>query len=403
MEDVAIKVDKDETSAESLKITLNATDPDSDVSHFKLNSLPQNGTLYIDAEMTQAVANYSMDDSGTPFGPDRYTPANDQVSFEFVAKDSDSADDVDYSEPATATITIDDVPYAAGENKTVIENAEGENSVNISGNLLTDGDALNSGRDYQGRDGATLHQIKYIDASGAEQTATIPAAGATTIDTSHGELVVHSDGTYTYTPDGGIDHTAGSGAAVADNFSYTIIDSDGDISNWAEQRIDITDGAAPTISSNVAATVDEKHLPSGSEPDSAQLTKSGDFNIDKGTDDFDLTFDTAQTALDNLHLTSGGAALVYTRSADGHTLTATRGADGDTVFTVTITDPQTEAAGYNFVLQGPLDAGATQADIDLPFAVTVKDDDDGDNVQSTLTVTVIDDHIEPTREGDYRR
>ncbi len=432
VEDVAIAIDKDETASDALKITLTANDPDSDASHFKLTSLPpaEYGTLYTDAAMTTAVAidtdiavtgtneltlyfkpNYSTDGS-TPFGPDYYTASagtgvemtpNGEIAvlFNFQAKDTDPdalGNDV-YSNEGTAKITIDDVPIAVGETKEVVENAEGQSSVQLTGNLLTDGPDFAGGKDYQGKDGATVSQVRYTDDSDNEVTADV-ADGGSTFDTKYGSLTVNPDGSYTYTPDGGIDHSAGGddpvttpdahGDDIRETFSYTIKDGDGDVSDWAEQNIDIHDGALPDITDIDDGTIREANLPTGSDPDPDQTTITDGFTVTPGTDLFDVTFDST-TALEALGLTSGSTDLTYSISPDGHTLTAVKDGTTDEVFTVTITGYNTASPQYEFTLHAPLDHAAGDTEIELPFTVKVNDDDDGDNDTEDFTVTVVDD------------
>src|SRR3546814_1030103 len=92
-----------------------------------------------------------------------------------------------------------------------------------------------------------------------------------------------------------------------------------------------------------------------------------------------------------LNLKSGGEALSYTVSGDGHTLTATAGAaPGTPVFTVTITDPTNSSAGYTFTLNGPLDHDGAPS-LDLKFFDVTVTDSDGDADRGSFTVTVMDD------------
>src|SRR3546814_17424773 len=93
-------------------------------------------------------------------------------------------------------------------------------------NLITGGTTA----DTPGADGARIHQVRYTDGTGVEQTVTItpPATDTGELITQYGKLTVNADGSWSYTPEANIVHT--SGAPVSDLFSYTLIDGDDDVS-----------------------------------------------------------------------------------------------------------------------------------------------------------------------------
>ncbi len=137
------------------------------------------------------------------------------------------------------------------------------------------------------------------------------------------------------------------------------------------------------------ALVSEEALPTGnadSPPDPTDVTVfTGTIAVsdpDAG-DTLTVTLGAPATAL-----TSGGVAIVWTVSADGHTLTGTAGAAGPTVVTVAIND----AGAYTVTLLAHLDhpAGAGENTLDFVVPVTVTDSHDA-FVTTTLTVTVEDD------------
>src|SRR3546814_11726031 len=91
-----------------------------------------------------------------------------------------------------------------------------------------------------------------------------------------------------------------------------------------------------------------------------------------------------------LNLKSGGEALSYTVSGDGHTLTATAGAaPGTPVFTVTITDPTNRSAGYTFTFNGTL-THARAPSLDMTFLDETASDRDGEADRGTHTVSGMD-------------
>ena len=416
--DVSVEVDKDG----SVAITLNGSDVDSTISHFRVTGFSPNGTLYKDAGCTQAVnlnedmaaagnsltlyfkPTWAAVDGGEPFGPSWFDPANPDATFTFQAKDADPSDGVTYSANGTATVTIDDVPYTfQGADKTVVENYGGSNARSVGGNLLTDGADFASGKDYQGADNpANVYQVRYTDTGDVVQTKLLTAGtneggGNYSFDTKYGKLIVHADGSYTFIPDGSISHPVG--ADITETFAYTIIDQDGDISNFSDQNIIIQDGEAPAIGTPVNSTVDEANLDGGTAENIPLTTVTETLDVSTGTDGFDVKFDGTQTAIDALialGLSSNDKTLSYSVSGDGHTLTATRAVDGATVFTVTITNPTNTSAGYEFVLAEPLDhepAVSIGEDINLDFAVTIADDDHAaiDKASDTFRITIVDD------------
>ncbi len=169
----------------------------------------------------------------------------------------------------------------------------------------------------------------------------------------------------------------------------TVTDGDGDTESRSVDiggKISFLDDV-PMVGTPESAQVGEANLPLGIDPDPAALTVIGSLDVTVSADGIDTQFSPDTSALLALDLTSGGTALTYAVSPDGHTLTATAG--GATIFTATITNPGQASAGYQFVLSGPLDHdGAESLDIELGIVVT---DDDGDTATGSFTVTVNDD------------
>nr|WP_320135597.1 Ig-like domain-containing protein [uncultured Amphritea sp.] len=289
---------------------------------------------------------------------------------------------------------VDDIPTvgASEAEVSVVEGGVTVGSATGGVNLLDN--------DTQGADGARVHTVTYNNASGVETTTAAIADGGSTgaLTTQYGSLTVNSDGSWSYTSAAtsttttSVDHTA-NGNDVQDDFSYNVIDGDGDISSTkATQAIKVTD-TGPVIGTPVTNTgVDEGNLATGSDPTPEDLTVSGSLAVSKAADSIDTTFTTAtKTTLEGLSLTSGTTAVEYVLSNDNHTLTAYSGAgrtDADKVFTVEIKNPTADSASYEFTLQGVLDHSATTIDLDFGFTVT---DSDGDSDADNFSVTVTDD------------
>ncbi|KID12366.1 hypothetical protein P279_28775, partial [Rhodobacteraceae bacterium PD-2] len=284
----------------------------------------------------------------------------------------------------------DDAPAApqADTAVTVVEGGSRVGSANGGDNLLAN--------DTLGADGGRVHEITYTDAGGNSASVQIPQGGSETVSTQYGSLTVSSDGTWSYWPSDSANHVKPTNdTELRDDFSYTTIDGDGDVSpGSATQQITVTD-TVPELGMPQDTGIDEQHLANGSNPDAALREVSGTLDLTPGQDDVTVTFTTNSPPAG---LSSGGVDLVYVVSADGQTLTATKGAGGDTIFVVTLTDPTSATAGYTFDLRGPLDHDGA-ADLDLTFGVEARDSD-GDTALADFTVTVADDAPVTTLQVD---
>jgi large repetitive protein len=339
----------------------------------------QYGTLSItgyDAATGEISYSYTLTGS-TPDHSD--SAANDIIreTIQIAAVESDGDIRVD----SLVAGVEDDAPMTPAPDTpvSVVEGGAAVGTANGGDNLLSN--------DTLGADGGRVHEITYTDASGNSASVLIPQGGTELVITQYGSLTVASDGTWSYTPDASADHVKlTNDTELSDDFSYTTIDGDDDVSpGSATQQITVTD-TVPVLGTPQDASLDEQHLANGSSPDTALREVSGTLDLTPGQDDVNVTFTTDSPPSG---LSSGGVDLVYEVSTDGQTLTATKGAGGDTVFVVTLTDPTSAAAGYTFDLRGPLDHDGA-ADLDLTFGVEARDSDD-DTALADFTVTVVDD------------
>ncbi|WP_042013986.1 DUF5801 repeats-in-toxin domain-containing protein [Aeromonas fluvialis] len=225
----------------------------------------------------------------------------------------------------------------------------------VSGNVLLGSDAAVGGGDDDayGADGAG--RVLSIDINGVTYTWN----GAGLIDASVGADIVGNQLTDITTSLGGklsFDFSTGAWqytapqsvlADTSENFSYTIIDKDGDPSN-AILTINIED-SAPVI-----GKVDEDELPGGiTDGDAQTTTVSGSLvELLVGTNSGQFSLDSTPTGMPTL--TSDGVAVTYGFS--GNTLTAMAGAT--TIFTLVV---QSNGA-YTFTLLGPLDHSGANGD-----------------------------------------
>lgn len=193
----------------------------------------------------------------------------------------------------------------------------------------------------------------------------------------------------------------------------TATDGDGD---KATASVDIGDrfvfqDAGPTAGLvTEGGSVDEANLAIGSNPDTDQVSFTGQFtDLDFGADgagDIQFTEDGPNSTVGRLvqqGIESGNEPLQYVVSNDGHTLTAYRGdarTEAAKIFEVEIIDPQNANgdAGYKFTLHGALDHYTEDGDrltnIKLPIEGIEITDGDGDSVTTRFEVKVKDDTLD---------
>ncbi|MFM5162626.1 retention module-containing protein [Aeromonas rivipollensis] len=148
-----------------------------------------------------------------------------------------------------------------------------------------------------------------------------------------------------------------------------------------EVRAEVTDLAgnrvidgAPLIGQSDTLTLSEADLAKG------PVSATGSLHTGAGLDgNLQVSFGADQSALEQLGLTSQGAALSY--QINGQTLTANAG--GVTVFTLTLAND----GSYRILWQQSLDHG--QDSQSLPFSLEYRDSD-GDLVSANLTVKLVD-------------
>ncbi|WP_429148583.1 retention module-containing protein [Aeromonas rivipollensis] len=135
----------------------------------------------------------------------------------------------------------------------------------------------------------------------------------------------------------------------------------------------VIDGA-PLIGQSDTLTLSEADLAKG------PVSATGSLHTGAGLDgNLQVSFGADQSALEQLGLTSQGAALSY--QINGQTLTASAG--GVTVFTLTLAND----GSYRILWQQSLDHG--QDSQSLPFSLEYRDSD-GDLVSANLTVKLVD-------------
>uniref|UniRef100_UPI0018EED860 VCBS domain-containing protein n=1 Tax=Paracoccus binzhouensis TaxID=2796149 RepID=UPI0018EED860 len=343
-----------------------------------VNVSTEYGTLTItgyDAGTGTITYSYTIDTSTEDHSAAGQDVVSETIQVAVVETDGDIRVDrlvagVEDDVPGTP---VDDTPVSTVEGGAAVGSASG------GANLLAN--------DELGADGGRVHQVTYTDRAGNSATVTVAEGGSQTVETLYGELTVNSDGSWSYTPLDTVNHVQPTNdTELRDDFSYSTIDGDGDVSaGSATQQITVTD-TVPLFGTPDTASIDEEHLAVGSNPDPASREVTGSLNLTPGEDSLDVRLTTTTPPVG---LQSGGVDLRYVLSGDGHTLTADTGPGTDAVFVVTLTDPTDASAGYSFELLRPLDHGAN-ATMDLTFDVEVTDSD-GDTDTASFDVEVVDD------------
>ncbi|KZD20585.1 DUF5801 repeats-in-toxin domain-containing protein [Tardiphaga robiniae] len=230
-----------------------------------------------------------------------------------------------------------------------------------------------------------------------------------------------NSGSYVVTQYRSLDHDNGS--ATFQNidlaFNFTATDSDGDTVNGTLHAV-IADTVPVVTGPADESTVNEGNgetPPSEGGGDMPSLLVVGgsftpkdtgavslhiDWRSDNqnptaagGAHDRSVTFTAAtQTALENLGLTSDGATIIYTISADGTLLTATtaasEGHSARTIFTVQLSDSGN--GSYDFTLLDNLDhRGSSEGSQALTFGFIATDSDGDSTVPANFTVNITDD------------
>ncbi|SFQ02309.1 VCBS repeat-containing protein, partial [Mesorhizobium sp. NFR06] len=374
---------------------------------FTVNSPDGIGSLNINGQVISAAA---LANSGstpieitTPLGNtltiNGYDAATGQVSYTYTLLHSEphpgagtdsifdnmtvtvTDSDGDVSLPGTLSVQIvDDVPTANADTDAVPSGSHAP----IDGNVITgagsDGNA--GGADIQGADGASVTSAYGKDGAGSAQTVT--GAGVS-IAGEYGTLLLHSDGTYTYT------RAAETKGGVDDVFHYTLTDGDGDQSSTT---LTISIGNTPPTIDGLTpeanggdVTVNEAALNAGtpggpgSDPASTAETGTGTFTIASPDGIASLTID------GHAFITNGVFTADSFTTALGNTLNVTgyNAATGEVSYTYTLLDNEAHdpVQGTNNLFEN--------------FTVSLTDQD-GQNASSTLSVDILDDV--PTAKAD---
>ncbi|WP_462323865.1 T1SS-143 repeat domain-containing protein [Desulfoplanes sp.] len=208
-----------------------------------------------------------------------------------------------------------------------------------------------------------------------------------------GDLTVNPDGTWDFSVDTTLPEIQylAPGESLVQTYNVTVDDGQGGTMTQPITIVIQGTEDLPSIGIPESSSVHENDLPAGSDTTKEPVQVSGSLDSAYGGDGVgEMAFDSIQSGLNGLGLTSGGQPLIYSVSGDGSTVTATAGIGGSSVFQVVLSNVN-EPGTYTFTLLEPLDhTGSNLEFVDLPFDFKVSDRD-GDVVSDTFSVRVEDD------------
>ncbi|KQU98708.1 hypothetical protein ASD12_20150 [Mesorhizobium sp. Root102] len=320
---------------------------------------PSTGAIQYNYTVTESVTHPNQTNG---FEPTDTVPDNFSITVTDVDGDSAST--------TFAVAIVDDVPTAVADTDSIAAGQFGPATGNVlvGGTDAVDANTTDGVADTQGADGATVVGV-------TKGTTNVDLDSAATLNTpvqgEYGKLTLHSDGSYTYVRD------AGTPGGVADVFTYTIKDGDGDtshttltisIGNSTPVITDLTPEAngGDVIVNEAALNVGTPGGP-GSDPASTAEAAAGTFTVSSPDGIHSLAID------GNAFITDGVFTAGSFTTALGNTLNVTgyNAATGQVSYTYTLVDNEAHDP-----IQG-------QNNLFENFTVTLTDQDD-QSVSDTL-------------------
>ncbi len=196
-------------------------------------------------------------------------------------------------------------------------------------------------------------------------------------------LVLNTNGSYTFTLLGSIDHAIGSDEKQL-NFTVVATDFDGDTASIVLPVTILDD--QPVITGLETLSVSEGDLAQGSNVDKQPVSVEGQFSIQGADTVASFALDSSVNPVQGL--TSNGMAVTLSAPVnDGNgNLTYTAMTGSVTVFTLNLNSDGT----YSFTLAAPVEHALNSDSLTLNFKV-IATDFDGDTSSIVLPVTVVDD------------
>ncbi|MBK1872024.1 VCBS domain-containing protein [Marinobacter sp. 1-3A] len=348
-----------------------------------VGGVPTLGKLHFSYELT-AAQNTPADSNDPTAG------LNSTDDFALTVTDAGGAD----SSGTLVVNIIDDVPVAADDANSIVEDA----AAPVTGNVI--------GNDTVGADGAGVTAISSVNVAGNTATNT---GGVLEIDGAFGTLTINPDGSYSYALDNsnltvqGLTDTE----SLTETFTYTLTDGDGDTAsanldltiNGTDDAVTVTvpvDDAATTPDGNTADhVVFESALATGSAPGAADTQVVSSFTV---------------AALDGL-AAGNGVSLAYTNvNGQARTLElskaqvealGTQSQTIDTQYGEIVLNGYSQAAdgtitiNYSYTLERAPQVTGNDTNDNIVITAT---DRDGDTDSQTLGIKVVDDA--PTAVAD---
>ena len=266
------------------------------------------------------------------------------------------------------------------------DTAEGKLTVEVHDDgpvAVADDVTLTEAAAQAGGSGANVLNNDVFGADAPENTTVSSVNGGTPgqpVDGQYGKLTLNADGSYTYTLNAGVD--VPKGETYTEEFTYTIMDKDGDTSE-ATLTIHVTgDESTPSISvpdaDDAAATVYESGLDEGgSEASTNRETTSGEITLTLNGEAATVTIGGREFAVDadgNASIAAGGESI---DTGEGR-LVITGISGGKVSYTYTLKENQTHDEGQ----------GNNTLTDNIAISVT---DATHDTASGTLVITIVDD------------
>ena len=286
--------------------------------------------------------------------------ANGEYSFEYTLTDN-TIDHPEAGSVGTPEGVADSFDF-------IVTDDDGDTATDtLVIDILDDGPVAVDDSAATGEDQPITIDVFADDTEGADG---VDVADITFDDTgTDGTVVYNGDGTFTFTPDPGFGGET--------TFTYTIIDADGDPST-ATVTITVPEDSVPTLAP-ITGSVDEGGLaPDGTTASEDTEYASGNFAITTGDDTV------GSLVIDGVDVTNGGML-----TGDYGTLTVTLNSDGSYSWDYQLTTPEDHPTAD---LVDTADGIADIFDVELT-------DSDGDVVESTITIDVLDDGPISVAEG----
>ncbi|HHG3488971.1 TPA: retention module-containing protein [Vibrio parahaemolyticus] len=375
-----------------------------------LNGLTSNGQVITLAEVSNADGSftYTATANGNPVftlqvnsdgsysfelqGVVDHAPNSDTLTLDFsiIATDFDG----DTSKITLPVTIVDSLPVVTDFEAISVDEddlagigSDQNDPVSIDGQFTTT-EGADRVVSYQLDSNATLVDGLTSQGVAVTMTETANSNGSFTYTATAGTnpvftLTVNPDGSYNFTLEGAIDHSANSDSLTL-NFPITVTDFDGDTTS-AVIPVTITDDQ-PTITNVEAISVDEDDLANIGSDQNDSLTIDGQFTTTQGSDRVvSYQLDTSVDVVAGLTSQGNPVTLIETANPDG-SFSYVATADGNPVFTLVV---KTDGS-YNFTLEGPIDHAINSDELTLNFPI-VATDFDGDTTSATIPVTIVDD------------